>query len=282
MSAIFYKDNPYGGTTTVTDAGHVLVTQGGDTTTAQAKFNTQTTAIQRILGNFATVEQSTTASKAYNVGDYLVLNSFLYKVTQVIAAGDTIDNTQNGNVVKTNAGAEFKNANSPVMELTKAQYDALPESVKNDGTIYLITDGDGGWEAEDSVYDNTESGLTATNVQDAVDELNSNVGSPSSASSVTGSDAFSKINALASANGMINVYGTGSSFDVPPKNLCRISSAASGTNPYSVIGGNQWVVFTMITADEPYNVQLAFGFSNDKLAIRRRNGGSWTSWVAIQ
>lgn len=173
MSAILYKDNPYGGTTTVTDAGHVLVTQGSGTTTAQAKFNTQTTAIQRILGNFATVEQSTTASKAYNVGDYLVLNSFLYKVTQIIAAGDTIDNTQNGNVVKTNAGAEFKNANSPVMELTKAQYDALPESVKNDGTIYLITDGTGGWEAEDSVYDNTESGLTATNVQDAIDELNS-------------------------------------------------------------------------------------------------------------
>lgn len=137
MSAILYKDNPYGGTTTVTDAGHILVNQGSDTVTAQAKFNTQTTAIQRILGNFATVESSTTASKAYNVGDYLVLNSFLYKVTAAIAAGGTIDNTENGNVVKTNAGAEF-------------------------GSI-----GD----ADNINYDNTESGLTATNVQDAVDEL---------------------------------------------------------------------------------------------------------------
>lgn len=143
MSAIFYKDNPYGGTTTVTDAGHVLVTEGSDTTTAQAKFNTQTTAIQRILGNFATVEQSTTASKAYNVGDYLVLNSFLYKVTQVIAAGDTIDNTQNGNVVKTTAGKEFGNGGgggSSVIELTQAQYDALSEEEKMDDIIYLIKD----------------------------------------------------------------------------------------------------------------------------------------------
>lgn len=138
MSAIFYKDNPYGGTTTVTDAGHVLVTEGSDTTTAQAKFNTQTTAIQRILGNFATVEQSTTASKAYNVGDYLVLNSFLYKVTQAIAAGGTIDNTQNGNVEKTSAGAEFGSGGT--IELTQAQYDALSEEEKMDDVIYLITD----------------------------------------------------------------------------------------------------------------------------------------------
>lgn len=69
---------------------------------------------------------------------------------------------------KTYAGGSM-----PVLEMTKAQYDALSEAKKNDGTIYLITDGTGGWEAENSVYDNTESGLIATNVQDAVDEVNS-------------------------------------------------------------------------------------------------------------
>lgn len=67
---------------------------------------------------------------------------------------------------KTYAGGSM-----PVLEMTKAQYDALPAAKQNDGTIYLITDGTGGWEAEDSVYDNTESGLTATNVQDALDEV---------------------------------------------------------------------------------------------------------------
>lgn len=67
---------------------------------------------------------------------------------------------------KTYAGATF-----PVLEMTKAEYDALPSSKQNDGTVYLITDDDGGWEAERSTYDNTESGLTATNVQAALDEI---------------------------------------------------------------------------------------------------------------
>ena len=67
---------------------------------------------------------------------------------------------------KTYAGATF-----PVLEMTKAQYDALPEAKKMDGTVYMITDDTGGWEAENASYDNTESGLTATNVQDALDEI---------------------------------------------------------------------------------------------------------------
>lgn len=67
---------------------------------------------------------------------------------------------------KTYAGATF-----PVLEMTKAEYDALPEAKKMDGTVYMITDDTGGWEAENSVYDNSQSGLTATNVQDALDEI---------------------------------------------------------------------------------------------------------------
>ena len=67
---------------------------------------------------------------------------------------------------KTYAGATF-----PVLEMTKAEYDALSEAKKMDGTVYMITDDTGGWEAERSVYDNTQSGLTATNVQDALDEI---------------------------------------------------------------------------------------------------------------
>lgn len=70
---------------------------------------------------------------------------------------------------KTYAGATF-----PVLEMTKAEYDALSEAKKMDGTVYMITDDTGGWEAENSAYDNTQSGLTATNVQDALDELDSN------------------------------------------------------------------------------------------------------------
>lgn len=67
---------------------------------------------------------------------------------------------------KTYAGASF-----PVLEMTKAEYDALPEAKKMDGTVYMITDDTGGWEAENASYDNTSSRLTATNVQSALDEL---------------------------------------------------------------------------------------------------------------
>ena len=171
MSAILYKDNPYGGTTSVMDASHILVEQGSETVTAQSKFNTYTTTIQRILGNFATVEESAIASKAYGIGDYIILNSFLYKVKTAIEVGDPIDNTVGGNVVKTNVGDEFKTFEFPVREMVKAQYDALPEATKNDGTMYMITDDNAGWEAESVEYDNTESGLTADNLQDAVDEV---------------------------------------------------------------------------------------------------------------
>ena len=72
---------------------------------------------------------------------------------------------------KTYAGASF-----PCLELTKAQYNALSEEKKMDGTVYMITDDDGGWEAERSVYDNSESGLSATNVQDALDEIVGDLG----------------------------------------------------------------------------------------------------------
>lgn len=70
-------------------------------------------------------------------------------------------------------GEKGETSGIPVEEMTQAQYDALPEASKLDEKLYLITDGDSGWEAESVEYDNTSSGLTADNVQDAVDELNS-------------------------------------------------------------------------------------------------------------
>lgn len=48
------------------------------------------TQIGKNTSNIATIEASTTASKAYAVGSYLVLNGQLYKVTAAIASGGTI------------------------------------------------------------------------------------------------------------------------------------------------------------------------------------------------
>ena len=62
--------------------------------------------------------------------------------------------------------------------LTQAQYDALSTAEKNNGTVYYITDGTANYPtAATTRYDHTDSGLMATSVQAAIDELNEAVGS---------------------------------------------------------------------------------------------------------
>lgn len=58
------------------------------------------------------------------------------------------------------------------VELTQAQYDALSQAEKLNGTTYYITDGQNITTASAVTYDNTASGLTATDVQSAIDEVN--------------------------------------------------------------------------------------------------------------
>ena len=63
--------------------------------------------IATILGNFATVEATSTASQAYAVGKFLVLNGVLYRVTTAIASGGTI--TPGTNCTQTTVGDEIAN-----------------------------------------------------------------------------------------------------------------------------------------------------------------------------
>ena len=58
-----------------------------------------------VLTNIATVENSTTASHAYTVGEYLCLNGILYRVTVDIASGGTI--TPGTNCTSTTIGADL-------------------------------------------------------------------------------------------------------------------------------------------------------------------------------
>ena len=57
------------------------------------------------------------------------------------------------------------------VELTQAQYDDLSQAEKLNGTTYYITDGQNITTASAVTYDNTASGLSATNVQGAIDKL---------------------------------------------------------------------------------------------------------------
>lgn len=66
-----------------------------------AKANTST---------LATVESTTTASQAYSVGDYLVLNGQLYEVTTAITSGETL--TVGTNISATTVGDELTALNN--------------------------------------------------------------------------------------------------------------------------------------------------------------------------
>lgn len=68
-------------------------------------------------------------------------------------------------------GVQITGIQPKPIELTQAEYDALPEEQKQNG-CYIITDGESEpFTAENVSYDNTDSGLVATDVQAAIDEL---------------------------------------------------------------------------------------------------------------
>ena len=81
----------------------------------QAKNETR--VIRDINGQqmLATIEASTTASKAYAVGDYLIANDKIYKVTAAIASGGTI--TVGTNVAEAKVGTELTDLNRQISEL---------------------------------------------------------------------------------------------------------------------------------------------------------------------
>lgn len=100
---LVYKKKSYGGNISIVDADHVIADNGSGTNEALQNL------LIKILGNFATIQSSTTASKAYNAGEYFILNSYLYKVKTAIAAGGTINVGTNGNAVQTTVEAEIQN-----------------------------------------------------------------------------------------------------------------------------------------------------------------------------
>lgn len=126
MSGIRLNGRAYGGVATVSDADHLMCEDGsGNIISAQ-------TMIQNILGNMASIEQSDTASKAYSVGDYLVLNGYLYKVTTAIAINNTI--TPGTNVVKTTVGEEMAH------KVLRWSSCAIANTNGTSGTLATITD----------------------------------------------------------------------------------------------------------------------------------------------
>ena len=103
---VYYIDNVelvktlYGLNNIWADTGDISLTYRADPATYTAE------QIQTMLNAMvAPVEATTTASKAYSVNDFLILNNTLYKVVSPIANGGTI--TPNTNVTATTVGAQL-------------------------------------------------------------------------------------------------------------------------------------------------------------------------------
>lgn len=65
--------------------------------------------------NIATIEDSNVASQAYSVGDFLILDGVLYRVTNAIASGGTI--TVGTNVTSDSVGSELKTLNDSLANI---------------------------------------------------------------------------------------------------------------------------------------------------------------------
>ena len=66
------------------------------------------------------------------------------------------------------------NSTSNMVALTQAEYNSLTSAQKNNGTFYFITDANPDYYSASYIdYDNTSTGLVATNVQSAIDEISS-------------------------------------------------------------------------------------------------------------
>ena len=90
----------------------------------------------------ATVEGSSTSSRTYAVGDYLVYNGILYRVTAAISAGQTL--TPGTNISATNAGAELTSLNNGLTNstiLTKSSNGLNCRYVVRSGYCHCIIQG---------------------------------------------------------------------------------------------------------------------------------------------
>lgn len=64
-------------------------------------------AVETMMGNYAPIEETSTASRPYKVGEHLILNNVLYRVTVAIASGGSI--SPGTNCTQTTVGDEIAN-----------------------------------------------------------------------------------------------------------------------------------------------------------------------------
>lgn len=165
-----------------------------------------TAAKQAVEQIIAPVETDAAASAApYSVGDQIILNDVLYDVTAAISIGDTlavgtnisasdeiseqISSKQDQIEVTTMPTASASNVGKVLIYIgtTTASYTSGQsyQCVEESGSYSWQATNGGATSAANVTYDNTSSGMTADDVQEAVDELDSVLTNKADTSTVT-------------------------------------------------------------------------------------------------
>ena len=162
-------------------------------------------------------EDTATSTHAYEIGDYFYYNDVLFKATAQIAIGATI-------VPNTNCTGV-----------------TVMDELKNGGSVSVA--------AEDVSFDNTASGLTATNVQAALDEIVEALPGGSSADLDTAVDLTSY---------------TADFYTCPVDGYVNVVADATDRTVWAIVAGaDEAVTFNLCANAETY------GVSTDTIFIRK-------------
>lgn len=127
----------------------------------------------KLESNMAYVEDGDTSSRHYDIDAYLMHNGVFYKVTEEINIGDTLDYGPDGNIAHVDISSQFASGGVAGEVAYDNTHSGLTAGNVQDAIDELNSKSSGGV-AGDVTYDNTQSGLAADNVQDALDEVTTN------------------------------------------------------------------------------------------------------------
>ena len=107
------------------------------------------------------------STDTYALGDYCVYENLLYRCISTISVAEAW-NSAHWTQILIMGDLKLK---TQIQTVTTQEYEALTPEQKSNGT-YVITDADSVPLTASAIpYDNTSSGLTATDVQNAIDEV---------------------------------------------------------------------------------------------------------------
>ena len=247
----------------LTTAEHDIDNVEGDISTLQGTVSGHTSQIADVRADLqdaivAFNEPTATSTHAYAIGDYFFYNDILYKATDEIAIGDTI--VPNTNCTATNVMTEVDAAASQAVTAAGVS------------------------------YNNTSSGLTADDVQEAIDEINSDLPSYNNivATSINqydgGTDKVLEMFASIDSDNILGIQNTEDGINYIKSSdggsnwstIFKLSALLRNINRLDVSENSGTIEFMFSLGS---NKLVSFSFDSANIYLRHSNdgGSNWTT-----